>query len=326
MPQDAPIAGELSQTLPNDGVQTAAGADERADENPATDAAATQATHTLGTDTTSESVVKTITDEAVRVATSPVPEKRTLEIRYSNTLLEQVTAELAKIEAEITEKLGTFRQQRGMFVLALISTGIAWYWFRSNTIALWITGIMAVLFGFSALTYYGQVNTLKHQKSMANDRSVSLTKMLGNSSRSSEHEYFDQLVAININNLGSHYDIVTQQVRQSYRMSSISGILGFLLVLLALIAGITGKSPGALSYTVVGAGVLIEFIAAIFFYLYSKNVQQLKEYHDSLLSVQNVLLSLKMVDSVKEPEVRASMIRAVVESLVARPVPQSKQS
>jgi Cyanobacterial TRADD-N associated 2-Transmembrane domain len=47
------------------------------------------------------------------------------------------------------------------------------------------------------------------------------------------------------------------------------------------------------SYISTGAGVVTEFIAAVFFYLYNRTVRQMKEYHDSLLSVQNILCPSK---------------------------------
>jgi hypothetical protein len=44
------------------------------------------------------------------------------------------------------------------------------------------------------------------------------------------------------------------------------------------------------------SGVIVEFISGVFFVLYNRTVRQLKEYHDSLLNVQNILLAFKVVE------------------------------
>lgn len=66
------------------------------------------------------------------------------------------------------------------------------------------------------------------------------------------------------------------------------------------------------------AGVATEFISAVFFYLYSKTVRQMKEYHDSLLAVQNVLLSFKLVGDTTDPRDKAKMVEMLLQYLVGR--------
>lgn len=61
--------------------------------------------------------------------------------------------------------------------------------------------------------------------------------------------------------------------------------------------------------------MLVEFISGIFFYLYSRTVQQLKAYHNSLLNVQNVLLSFKLIDD-SDPKMRSEMIREMLKFLM----------
>jgi hypothetical protein len=57
-----------------------------------------------------------------------------------------------------------------------------------------------------------------------------------------------------------------------------------------------------------GAGVITEFVASVFFWLYSRTVSQLRAYHDSLVSIQNVLLSFKLVADTADAAEKARMV------------------
>jgi hypothetical protein len=69
-----------------------------------------------------------------------------------------------------------------------------------------------------------------------------------------------------------------------------------------------------LAYLSAASGIIIEFISGIFFYLYNKTVRELKEYHNSLLDVQNVLLSFNIVQDL-EGETKAEMLSQMISSL-----------
>jgi hypothetical protein len=57
-----------------------------------------------------------------------------------------------------------------------------------------------------------------------------------------------------------------------------------------------GDSANTAAFIASVSGVIVEFISGVFFVLYNRTVRQLKEYHDSLLNVQNILLALKVVE------------------------------
>ncbi|RLF32184.1 MAG: hypothetical protein DRN08_06945 [Thermoplasmata archaeon] len=74
-----------------------------------------------------------------------------------------------------------------------------------------------------------------------------------------------------------------------------------------------------IAYISSGSGILIEFIAGIFFYLYNKTVIQLKDYHDSLIEVQNVLLSFKIVGDTENSEKQTSLMELLLKYLIKEP-------
>ena len=117
--------------------------------------------------------------------------------------------------------------------------------------------------------------------------------------------YFDSLVNINVTNLGAYYGLVKAHTNNSFLVSIAAGLVGFLLIIIGLMFGFAGTGhEQTLAYLSAGSGIVTEFISGVFFYLYNQTVRQLKEYHDSLLEVQNILLSFKIVESTQDQERR----------------------
>lgn len=114
-----------------------------------------------------------------------------------------------------------------------------------------------------------------------------------------------------------------QHAGLSFKTAVAAGVLGFLLIACGLFFGFMSGGKGylsgsnALGYMATASGLITEFIAGIFFVLYSKTVRQLKSYHDSLLEVQRVLLSLKLLESVADEQLRAPMITTMLECLMS---------
>lgn len=110
-------------------------------------------------------------------------------------------------------------------------------------------------------------------------------------------EYFGSLVRINVDNLSDYYTQVRVHTNNSFWASVVAGALGLLLIVAGLTIGFASDaSTRSLSYVATASGVIVEFISGVFFYLYNRTVRQLKDYHDSLLDVQNILLSFRIVE------------------------------
>lgn len=122
--------------------------------------------------------------------------------------------------------------------------------------------------------------------------------------------YFDRLVRINVENLAEYYAMVKSHTNNSFRLSAAAGGIGFLLILLGLGFGFFGRGPGeqATAYVATAAGIITEFIAGVFFFLYNRTVRELKEYHDSLLAVQDILLCFKIVEDIHDEKERGQVL------------------
>ncbi len=133
-----------------------------------------------------------------------------------------------------------------------------------------------------------------------------------------DEAYFSRLVDINVQNLGSYYSLVRLHNDKSFSVSVWVGIFGFILILLAVGFALSGgnqKLPAGIS---AGSGVITEFISAVFFYLYNRSVREMRDYFDSLLTVQNILLSLKLVTDTKDKKEKAKMVGLMLSYLVDR--------
>jgi hypothetical protein len=134
--------------------------------------------------------------------------------------------------------------------------------------------------------------------------------------------YFDRLVNINVSNLEAYYRLVKVHTNNSFQVSLVVGCIGFVLIVTGLIFGFAGIGHSeSIAYISAGSGVVTEFIASVFFYLYNRTVRQLKEYHDSLLAVQNILLSFKIVGDTRDENRKNIMMENMIDRLVGQNVP-----
>ncbi|HPT36658.1 MAG TPA: hypothetical protein PLZ44_00060 [Methanothrix sp.] len=131
--------------------------------------------------------------------------------------------------------------------------------------------------------------------------------------------FFKELVGLNIRYLNAYNAIIKDHTQKSFRVSIWSGIFGFSLILFGLYMGFEDKSNlnNNLAYLSAASGIIIEFISGVFFYLYNKTVRELKEYHNSLLDVQNILLSFNIVQDL-DGEIKTQMLSKMITSLLGR--------
>jgi hypothetical protein len=131
-------------------------------------------------------------------------------------------------------------------------------------------------------------------------------------------DYFERLVKINLENLAAYYELVKVQTDKSFSATLRIAYLGAFFIITGLALGFFRTDAGdKLTYISTGAGVLTEFIAGVFFWLYSRTVSQLRGYHDSLISVQNILLSFKLVSDTRDAKEKAQMVSRMCSYLLA---------
>lgn len=178
-------------------------------------------------------------------------------------------------------------------------------------------GIIITVFG--GVIFLASFTDAKQSKIKAEIEGLNMQKkLLENSSGNNTNRYFDSLVSINLRNLEEYYDLVKISNKKSFYASLTMSTFGVLIIAGGLIVSYFMDEFKDISYIATAAGLLVEIISGLMFYLYSKTVLQLKEYHDSLIDVQNVLLSFKLIEDTQNEQIKSEVMKQMIENLIKR--------
>lgn len=115
-----------------------------------------------------------------------------------------------------------------------------------------------------------------------------------------EEDIFENSLKMSYKYLDQYYLQTREQAHRGFFVTVCVAIFGAVLVGGGIIAMFFGATEP--SYITCAAGVITEFIATIFFYLYSKTVSSMSKYHNKLVLSQNVSIALKVSDSLPSEE------------------------
>jgi hypothetical protein len=115
-----------------------------------------------------------------------------------------------------------------------------------------------------------------------------------------QEDFFTKLVEINFKYIDQYYSQTQAQADKSFSMSAKVAIAGFAVVVAGILLMFVNQgTPG---YVTAASGVLGEFIAAVFFYLYNRTILKMSEYHQKLVFTQNVSIALKIAEGLPQVE------------------------
>lgn len=240
------------------------------------------------------------------------------------TASEQAQAEMAEVDSQIAESSARLKRQRVWTLLVVVLVVVA---AGSAVVVSLFTGkagiqetrvVSGIAAGAIAVLAIAANLVAAEAMPLRRDLAVLAAKKETLGKFAVEQPYFDRLVEINVRNLGEYYALVKAHAENSFRVSLWVGLLGFALIAIGLIFGFSNPTYLPIAYISAAAGALTEFIAGVFFYLYSNTVRQMKEYHDSLLETQNVLLSFKIVDDIADPQQKQKMVEALLSYLLGK--------
>lgn len=106
-----------------------------------------------------------------------------------------------------------------------------------------------------------------------------------------------KLMIKNVAEVREYYVINKQQARNSFSAALFISILGFLLFAGGVIVSFIYKIDSVIPYSTLG-GVIVEIIAGLFFWLYSKAITQINIFHSSLLRTEKFLTAIQLVDKI----------------------------
>ena len=108
-------------------------------------------------------------------------------------------------------------------------------------------------------------------------------------------DVYKYVLLINISALEGYVTQARIQAQQSFNLSRIVAITGFIIIAVSIVLSVyltIGENQNLNAAYLAGiAGVLTEFTAGVFFYLYSKTLSQINLFHDKLVEMQKTSLS-----------------------------------
>ena len=133
-------------------------------------------------------------------------------------------------------------------------------------------------------------------------------------------EIFKYVLLINVAAIEGYVALTRVQAEQSFRWSKGVAVTGFVIiaigVTIAIVTAATGTVVIEAAYLASLAGVFIEFIAGVFFFLYNRTLQQLNTVHERLSSSQQLAMSV-LASSVVSDETKRDESRTEVAKLIA---------
>ena len=115
-----------------------------------------------------------------------------------------------------------------------------------------------------------------------------------------EEDFFTKLVKINFKYIDQYYLQTQSQADKSFTLCVAVAVVGFLIVGTGVVLMFRGDVQPA--YVTTGSGVVTEFIAAVFFYLYNRTILKMGEYHRKLVLTQNISVALKIAEGLPEAD------------------------
>lgn len=110
-----------------------------------------------------------------------------------------------------------------------------------------------------------------------------------------EEDIFENSIKMSYKYLDQYYLQTREQAQRGFFVTVCVAVFGAVLLGIGIVAMFFEKTNP--SYITCASGVITEFIAAIFFYLYNRTVSSMSKYHNKLVISQNISIALKVADT-----------------------------
>lgn len=134
--------------------------------------------------------------------------------------------------------------------------------------------------------------------------------------KTADDDIYESSVKMSYKYLDQYYLQTREQAGKGFLITLSVAIGGALIIGVGIIAMFFGVVEPA--YITTACGVITEFIASIFFYLYNKTVQSMGDYHNKLVLSQNIAIALKISESIDgacKDSVKADMVKELLKDV-----------
>ena len=115
-----------------------------------------------------------------------------------------------------------------------------------------------------------------------------------------EEDIFENSIKMSYKYLDQYYLQTREQAQRGFFVTVCVAVFGAFLIGVGIVAMFLGLvQPSVITCA---SGVITEFIAAVFFYLYNRTISSMSKYHNKLVLSQNISIALKIADSLPEED------------------------
>lgn len=219
----------------------------------------------------------------------------------------------AKTKFEVTEKKKKSKSIKGIIFVAGALAGLLIFiiiqnlWTQSFSLFISIfASILTMIFLYSYFTYLIELMSNKYQRIILEYETSHLQEEL-------KEDIFQNSIEMSYKYLDQYYLQIREHAQKGFFVTIFVSIVGAILVAIGIILMFLDKTNP--SYITAAAGVITEFISAVFFYLYNKTITSMSNYHNKLILSQNISIALKITDSLPKNE-QVSIKKDIIKELL----------
>ena len=164
----------------------------------------------------------------------------------------------------------------------------------------YIISIIATILGATSLTVFKSFFDKKSASEEKKEVNEDIEKLISTLLPAKDDKKDTDVLTLMIKNVGElreYYVINKQQARNSFSAALFISILGFILFASGVLISYFSNSNNIIQYSTI-SGAIVEIIAGLFFWLYSKATKQINIFHRSLLDTEKFLTAIQLVEKV----------------------------
>ncbi|MBI9013873.1 MAG: hypothetical protein JEZ08_16685 [Clostridiales bacterium] len=220
----------------------------------------------------------------------------------------------------IREKKSKFQPLFALVVFAITSVITAlfvldWTDLQTQHVATTIMfGILGVGVYVVFLTIFKSYIEAKIRKVTLEQSQYGVLELKEIDSSDNQNEVISKLIKINFKYLDSYYEQTREQASKSFLFTVIASFIGLTTIIAGIIMVYNNRTePG---YVAAVTGTIVEFISAIFFYLYNQTISKMTEYHKKLVITQNISLAMKLSSDLSDEKAKQETQTEIIKELV----------
>lgn len=212
-----------------------------------------------------------------------------------------------------------------LFILS-IPIGVVSHHYKAHEsieITCFIIFIISIYISTIILKSYKNNDSTKELNNVRTERDEIIQRI----SQETHKSGITDIILLNLNRLSEYYTINLTQAKTSYRYSIIGVCIGTLIFIYCVWSFINNDNPN-MTVTIIGSlmGIITDFIAGSYFYLYQKSIVQLNMYFKELIKIQDTMLAIELCNKINaQSKEYNESINSIIMELLKRSSQNSKE-